>query len=151
MLLMPQLCQRHLVFSFMLTALIQPFSPKGWMQPWLQEVTQHLGCGGYRGSPWHQWGWHLSWTRAPLHVPWLDKLTELCQSAETLQTSRIVHRFIQVTCFLGLTRANAAFPLPASAGCVCSCLPEVKQKVLKPLFASRVREVKKKFWKVPRN
>ena len=91
----------------------------------------------------------MSWTRASLHVPWLDKLTELCQSAETLQTSRTAHHFIQVTCFLGLTGTNAAFPLPASAGCVCSHLPEVKQKVLNPLFASRVREVKKSSEKCP--
>lgn len=85
----------------------------------------------------------------PLHVPWLDKLTELCQSAETLQTSRTAHWFIQVTCFLGLRGANAAFLLPSSIGCVCNHLPKVKQKVLNPLFASRVKEVEKSSGKCP--
>jgi len=63
--------------------------------------------------------------------------------------SRTAHRFIQVTCFLGLTGTNAAFLLPASIGSVCSCLPEVKQKVFNSVFVSRVREVKKSSEKCP--
>jgi len=53
-----------------------------------------------------------------------------------------VRRFIQVTCFLGLAEAEAAFPLPASTSCICRRLWGGKQEVLNLLFAFRVSEVK---------
>lgn len=60
---------------------------KGWRQPQVQEAKQHPGCGGcpqMKSNPlgclWHQWS----------TLPQPDKLTELGQSAQTLQAFRTV-------------------------------------------------------------